>query len=169
MFLKICGPTKLEEDLSEDEASATKGGDLGYFNDGDMVDEFDAAAANDGYYKRSTIDSYEIYGYYFLNRKEDDPNNINYGKYNIYNCVFKVDLTTEAGVSGSFFYVMRFYNIMILEDGSCSVNLQVNERDGYAMEIGKEWFLGYDTVESMFSDCVTANIDKYEYITNIEE
>lgn len=37
------------------------------------------------------------------------------------------------------------------------------------MEIGKEWFLGYDTVESMFSDCVTANIDKYEYITNIEE
>lgn len=133
------------------------------------TDEFNAAAANDGYYKRSTIDSYEIYGYYFLNRKEDDPNNINYGKYNIYNCVFKVDLTTEAGVSGSFFYVMRFYNIMILEDGSCSVDLQVNERDGYAMEIGKEWFLGYDTVESMFSDCVTANIDKYEYTTNIEK
>ena len=68
---------------------------------------------------------------------------------------------------------------MVLEDGTCSVDLMnydkphgqgfFNSASGEAFIVGKYWFVGYEELDSMFNNCVTQYIADYTYETTVKE
>lgn len=117
----------------------------------------------------------ESVGNYLLTKKEGSK----YGDENYLYCIYKVDATIGGTEDFSFYYYVRFRNVMILGDGSCSVDLTDYERphgsgflgsvSGEAFTVGKYWFIGYKELESMFNNCVTQYVADYAYETTVNE
>ena len=73
----------------------------------------------------------------------------------------------------------QFKNLIILKDGTCSVDLSdctmpkgstfFGRASGEAFSRGGLGYTGYEELDSLFNNCVTKNIDKYEYETNVTE
>lgn len=92
--------------------------------------------------------------------------------------IYKIDVENSADVF-SFYTYGCFNNLIILEDGTCSVDLSNYQTpsgsgmfgmvSGEAFRKGEYYYLGYEDIESLFNNCVTANIENYEYESNITE
>lgn len=124
--------------------------------------------------EKDTLKSIEYMGSYLLIPKENQvvwENNI---LYNIY----KVSVENSEN-KFEFYTYCRFKDIMILADGTCSVDLTYYDMpmgaglfgmvSGEAFRKGSYWYEGYEEIDSLFNNCVTANIEKYEYKSTIEE
>ena len=117
----------------------------------------------------------EFVGNYLLVKKEG----IRYGDENYCYCVYKVDATIDGEENFTFYYYVRFRNVMILEDGLCSVDLTNYDKpsgqgffgsvSGEAFIVGKYWFVGYEELDSMFNNCVTKYVADYTYETTVNE
>lgn len=87
--------------------------------------------------------------------------------------IFKIDVENSADTF-SFYTYGCFGNLIILEDGTCSVDLSSYQTpsgialfgnvSGEAFRKGKYYYFGYEDIESLFNNCVTANIENYEYV-----
>ncbi len=132
----------------------------------------------------------EFLGYYFLTPKDG----FSTSNCNILYCVYKntssvtgvkaganSDTKAETGEETYYTYC-RFENIMVLPDGTCSVNLSgVEMPSPYSTTVksayGKySWgsvsfytYTGYADLDSMFNDCVTKNIAEYAYENTVEQ
>lgn len=40
---------------------------------------------------------------------------------------------------------------------------------GEAFQKGNRWYEGYEEIDSLFNNCITTNIEKYEYESTVEE
>ena len=120
-------------------------------------------------------------GNYFLKPKFNGG-----GSYNNYiYLIYKIDTTFENDMYSenvSFYYYVKFSNIMKLSDGSCSVDLSsydtASEWNGFNHEFkwGEAWnekvtltYPGYESVDTMFNKLVTAVVSDYEYENNVAE
>ncbi len=147
-------------------------------------DTFKSQAAN--WDNENSIKVMEPLGYYFLTGKEGfevSPNNTLYLVYKItvnMKGFASADAEEETTGEDSYYTYFRYDDIMILEDGTCSVDLS----SGYACEntcdsswgydsfwVGKQAyeFRGYKDLESMFSDAVTSKIGEYDYDNTVED
>ena len=131
--------------------------------------------------ERVSITNVNYEGNYFLKSKFNNGWTYNNYMYLIY----KIDTTFESDVhteNVSFYYYVKFSNIMKLSDGSCFVELSNYEAssdwNGFKHEFkwGEEWdervfltFPGYENVDTMFNKLVTAVISDYEYENNVAE
>lgn len=138
----------------------------------------------------NSLKSSEFLGYFFLAPKEG----FSTSKNNILYCVYKNTATVTGVKEGAdsktpvekgeetYYTYCRFDDIMILPDGTCSVNLsgvQMPERYSYSVKskYGKySWgsvnfytYTGYADLDSMFNDCVTKNIAEYTYEKTVEQ
>lgn len=145
------------------------------------MDAFTANAAKwaDG----NTLDSAEFIGYYFLTPKE--------GFYTSYNnelyCVYKItanltgfteDNTEEEQTGQETYYTYyRYSNIMILDDGTCSVDLSNGSMTSNTFNskfgsmnfwFSNYYFYGYGDLDSMFNDCVTKKISDCNYESTVQ-
>lgn len=118
-----------------------------------------------------TFENQTIVGNYLLTAKD---NGVTYEKYNYLYFVYKVNVKTEEG-NFSFYYYVCYNNVMLLPDGTCSVDLADYEQpkggwfsDETFVEGGKT-YCGYKKLESLKNQCVTTMIESYEYETNIAE
>lgn len=117
----------------------------------------------------------EFIGNYLLVKKEG----IGYGDENYCYCVYKVDATIGGKENFTFYYYVRFRNVMILEDGLCSVDLTNYDKpsgqgffgsvSGEAFIVGEYWFVGYEELDSMFNNCVTKYVADYTYESTVSE
>ena len=143
----------------------------------------------------------EYIGDYFLVQKDFDS----YGSANMISLVYKLEAKisidveveseaedTEAGDAEpettvetktyyvSDYYYVNFYNLIILPDGSYSVDLSDYSTPGASFEydtgISSGWFstyeyrfYGYELLDSLKSDIVTKNVDSYNYEENIQD
>ena len=113
-------------------------------------------------------------GSYLINKKT----NIEYTDYdNRLFLVYKIDVD-DGKENFSYYYYVRYTDLIILADGTFSVDLSnyvVPEGGnffglyGEAFERGGRTYLGYETIESLFSKCVTKNIEEYTYESTVEE
>lgn len=120
-------------------------------------------------------------GNYFLKPKFNGG-----GSYNNYiYLIYKIDTTFENDMYSenvSFYYYVKFSNIMKLSDGSCSVDLSsydtASEWNGFNHEFkwGEAWnervtltYPGYESIDTMFNKLVTAVVSDYEYENNVVE
>lgn len=135
----------------------------------------------------NSLKGLEFLGYYFLTGKLG----FSPSPYNEIYCVYKV----KADITGSkkdfadkqvecgeeFYYTFyRYSDVMILKDGTCSVNLSDGQLPSDSEKTPTEhgyWsgdnfssyvFTGYKDLDSMFNSCITKNIDKYEYETTVK-
>ena len=147
-------------------------------------DSIQAKTASWASEERSLKES-KFLGYYFLTAKEGFSTKT----YNIIDCVYKitVDITGYTNESlndkvhgeESYYTIYRYTNAMILPDGTCSINLSevkapehtIKSDFGYDSFFGKEAYkyTGYKDLDSMFNDYVTANIEKYDYVSTVAE
>ena len=114
----------------------------------------------------------EAIGEYFLTLKEgNDSSDKNY----VF-VIFKVTVSDDEG-SFNYYYYTRFSNLMIMPDGSISVDLSTANgpekrfflSDSEGFERNDLFYLGFEKLDSLFSKCVTQKIDEYSYESSIKE
>lgn len=139
----------------------------------------DSAKWEDG----NTLKQSEFLGYYFLTTKEgvsSSPNNEIY-------CVYKNTATLtglkrggdgETQETGELVYYTyyRYSDLMLLEDGTCSLDISAGELCNNYIETDYGYYdliacfytlKGYSDLDSMFNDCVTKNIESYSYESSV--
>lgn len=136
-------------------------------------DVFRAEVANTWQHK-DALKSIECLGAYLLTEKEG----VGSGTKNAYYGVYRINVEVE-GQSLSYYSYCQFKNILILKDGTCSVDLskyKVPKGTGFFGMVTGEAFIsnglvynGYADLDSLFSNCVTAFIANYEYESSVAE
>lgn len=117
----------------------------------------------------------EFLGNYLLVKKSSNL----YGDVNYCYCVYKINVKCQ-GEEFSYYYYVGFRDIIILEDGQCSVDLTdcikpygsalFGHVSGEAFLMGdKYYYIGYQELDSMFNNCVTKNIENYTYESTVTE
>lgn len=145
------------------------------------MDEFTANAAT--WSEGNSLESAEFIGYYFLTPKEGFYSSSNNELY----CVYKVtaNLTgyteenTEEEQTGQevYYTYYRYSDIMLLEDGTCSVDLsngymtsnRIDSKFGSnGLFFSNYYFYGYSDLDSMFNECVTKKISDCNYESTVQ-
>lgn len=136
-------------------------------------DAFLAQVANT-WRNKDAVESIEFMGAYLLTEKEG----VGSGVKNAYYGVYRISVTVD-GESFSYYSYCQFKNIVILKDGTCSVDLtQYKMPSGSAFfgRVSGEAFLkdglvyqGFEELDSLFSNCVTKFIENYEYESSVTE
>lgn len=119
-------------------------------------------------------------GNYFLKQKFSS----HYSLKNMMYLMYKVDTlftNDKHSESGTFYYYVRYEDVINLPDGSSSVDLSRTEtafRNNYSHKYiwGEKWgdsktvsFPGYENLDTAFNNLVTSNIENYDYENNITE
>lgn len=117
------------------------------------------------------LKDFKLIGNYFLKAKDgvwvDMPNQIY--------LIFKVTAKVEGEKKFSYYYYVRYKDVMLLKDGTCSVDLADYKNSSYSyfdssgFEKYDHRFGGYEALDSLFNDCVTSQIEYYEYENNVQE
>lgn len=136
-----------------------------------LEDALHAQVAN-AWVEKDTLKSIEYVGSYLLRPKENQvvfENNI---LYNIY----KVSVENSEN-KFEFYTYCRFKDIIVLADGTCSVDLTnytmptgsafFGMTSGEAFQKGSYYYHGYEETDSLFNNCVTKNIEQYEYESTV--
>lgn len=142
--------------------------------DAQAQDDINAGAAN--WNEKVSLDSIKFIGNYFLTPKtSEDSGNILYLVYEI--------TSTNPNETITFYRWYKYSNIIILEDGKCSVDVMDYKKTTGSYSWGFEdgdivwspkndgngyWYVGYKSIDSLFKKCVTAYISKWKYESNIE-
>lgn len=108
-------------------------------------------------------------GNYFLTLKDGAET----GWYNTHNklyLIYKTDFEADGGtVSGYWF--CKFSDIKVLADGTCSVNTtsyDTPSRWDSEIRIANRYsYIGYPDITSLFNQCVTENVESYDYEDNV--
>lgn len=68
-----------------------------------------------------------------------------------------------------FYYYVYYSDIIILEDGTCSVDLSKYVPTYFSIfSVGNYYYKGYEELDSLFNDCVVSQIDNYDYTSSIQ-
>lgn len=136
-------------------------------------DAISAQVANRWAEKESLIGANYV-GCYMLTAKEG----ADVSDYNLFYSIYKIDVKNSEN-EFSYYTYCQFKNIIILKDGTCSVDISdytmptgsgfFGQTSGEAFSKGKYYYLGYEDIDSLFNNCVTKNIEFYEYESTLTE
>lgn len=121
--------------------------------------------------KPENLVSVNLAGNYFLSTKAGMFNNTSNYLYLVYEIQA---VNPEPQQTVDFYYYVCFNNIVILEDGTCSVDLSnytVPVSNWYSSEsfsVGNFVYIGYENLETLFNNCVVSKIETYEYSTTLK-
>ena len=115
----------------------------------------------------------EYLGSYLLTVKDGLQRN---NDFNMIYLIYRMDVENLDG-NFSYYTYCKYKDLVILEDGTCSVDISnYSLPDGYeffgnvsgeAFIKGKYYYIGYENIDSLFNNCVTKNIEYYEYESNV--
>lgn len=142
---------------------------------GKMQKQIEDAISSKGW---ETVSGVEYIGSYFLSLKpgmREDRNNAVYMLFRIEDLDME---NPEAGEKLYYYTYGRFENLILLKDGTCSVDLSRYEMpsgSAFSKSIfsgdlfwrGDYYYIGFEDIDTMFNKCVTQNIEKYEYESNV--
>ena len=120
--------------------------------------------------KPENLNSVSLEGNYFLTLKPGGFALSNNYLYLIYN-ISATNPDPEETIE--YYYYVRYDNIMFLPDGTCSVDIDdcTTPMGGWfspeSFQVGNYTYSGYESLESLFNKCVTANIDSFNYTSSI--
>lgn len=127
----------------------------------------------DKWAEEETLKEMEYLGSYLLTLKDGMQQN---NDYNMLYLIYKIDVDNSEG-SFSYYSYCKYKNLIILEDGTCSVDISnyslpqgssfFGNVSGEAFNKGKYYYIGYEKIDSLFNNCVTKNIEYYEYESDV--
>ena len=141
------------------------------------------------WYEGNSLQSVEFIGYYFLTPKDGFSTYTHNDVYCVYKNTakikgYEVDSKPEKDeeekeFEESYYTYCHFSDIVILEDGTGSVNLS-NANISYESAKSKygrlSWgsvsaysYHGYNDLDTMFNECVTSKIAQYNYESTVKE
>lgn len=129
-------------------------------------DAFRARVAN-RWKNKDSLKSIEYIGAYLLTEKEG----FNGGTKNMYYGVYRISVSTDEQ-EFSYYSYCQFKDIIILKDGTCSVDLtqyKMPSGSSFYFKKGKLTYEGYEELDSLFNNCVTKSIENYEYESGVKE
>lgn len=118
------------------------------------------------------LQSINYCGCYLLNKKTGFTDS--YGPFNMVYLIYKINVK-EPENEFSYYTYCQFSDIIILKDGTCSVNLaeydtaKTSSFWGEYFKKGNLYYYGYEDITSLFNQCVTKNIEHYEYESTVNE
>lgn len=111
-----------------------------------------------------SVKNLEFLGNYFLDAKDDNI----YSGYNYCYYVYKVDV--EGKTNESYYYYSGYYDILILEDGTCSYDFNKCVRpNNFYGRLDYAIIYAHDNLDSLYNECVTKNLDKYTFESTVTE
>lgn len=135
------------------------------------------------------LDKVTYIGSYFLQRKDtgdviwigNTEDNAIYMVYRIDVCEFNEE--KEAEQYFSYYYTCTFYDLIMMPDGTCSVDLsdyrtcsnKFERKVPWPVEgwsaggYGTYYYFGFEDIDSMFNKIVTSNLDDYTYESTVED
>lgn len=121
-----------------------------------------------------SLDGMTYLGSYLLTAKDTDGRmNLNNMLYLVYQVQSSANLP-EDGIhqSFSYYYTVQFNNLTVSPNGKISVDLgeYSTSRDRFRKEFGNRsyYYNGYENLDTAFRQCVSVNVDRYTYESNIE-
>lgn len=124
-----------------------------------------------------SLKNVELIGNYFLTPKDASisANTCNYVYF-----IYKITAENEEkGGTFDYYYYSYYTNIILLDDGTCSFDLNditVPEGSsffgvvsGEAFSTGSHYYKGYEDLDSLFNKQVTSKIDKYQYESTVNQ
>ncbi len=124
--------------------------------------------------EKDSLKSIKYVGSYLLVPKE---NQIVYDNNILYN-IYKVSVENSEN-KFEFYTYCQFKDIIVLADGTCSVDLTsyimpsgsafFGSVSGEAFMKGSYYYFGYEETDSLFNNCVTKNIEQYGYESTVTE
>ena len=114
----------------------------------------------------SSYKGMDFLGYYYLTPKKNDSW---WGSHFYLYSVYKVNVVEESGNVLSYYTYWQFEDPMILADGTCTCNLDQYEHCFNTIVSNNRAYNGYTTLEGIFNDCVSKNIEEYEYEDTVQE
>ena len=108
-------------------------------------------------------------GNYFLCKKDGAR-----GDENCIYLVYRVDAEFEGEIYPHYHFI-KFSNIMVSGDGSCTVDLNNHETATHRYNIDPPegyisvYYYGYETLDELYGDCVLSQIDSYTFENNVAE
>ena len=139
-------------------------------------DAFNAQVASK-WKETDSVQEISYAGSYMLTLKSSMVENT-YLPYNAVYIIYKIDVSNSEN-DFSFYTYCRFEDIIMLKDGTCSVDLSkyslptgtafFGSTTGEAFYKGSYYYLGYEELDSLFNNCVTKNIESYDYEVSIKE
>ena len=147
------------------------------------IDSFNADSA--GWAEGNSLENAEFLGYYFLTPKEGFYASSNNELYCVYKMTSNVtglkrggDGETQESGQETYYTYYHYSDIMLLEDGTCSVDLSNGYMTNNSIEsdYGKNGFFGadfyrykgYKDLDSMFNECVTKKISECNYESTVQ-
>ena len=137
------------------------------------ADAIKAEAAQD-WDEAISLDSATYVGNYLLVAKDQETNSRKNALYLVYQ-VQSTATFPEEGYQGSvtFYYVVRFDNLIATPDGKVQVELgdYVTQNGRFRTEFNGHsyYFPGYESLDEAYRQCVTVNVDRYTYETSTVE
>lgn len=127
----------------------------------------DIIKSNVAKYKGYSLENLNCLGNYFLNAKVYDG----YGEHNCIYFVYQIDMVKEEPVT--FYYYIGYCDISVLEDNTCVYDFN-NTKEPWnvcdTLGLGTlNWqsLNGYYSIDELFNECVTQNLDRYEYESSV--
>ena len=108
-------------------------------------------------------------GNYFLSKKDGAR-----GDENLIYLIYKVGAEFEGEIYPLYHFI-KFSNIMVSGDGSCTVDLNNHETATHRYNIDPPegyisvYYYGYETLDELYGDCVLSQIDSYTFENNVAE
>lgn len=128
------------------------------------------------------LEGVEYVGAYMLTAKNMPDS---YQK-NMYYLIYKISGRDEYPTEGqssnfTYYYAIRYDNLILTSDGDVVYDLssyqktsQTFRRENIVYNVDRGWtttlsYYGYEDMKTTFNQCVTVNLDKYSYETDISE
>lgn len=147
------------------------------------TDVIKASAAD--WHEGNKIKDIKLLGCYLLTKKDENTSSEYNQIYYVYKITSEVkglkrggDGQTEEVGNENYYLYVKYEDLILLEDGTCSVDSNRYEMTHNTIEsdYGRENFIfdyykyrGYKDLDSLFNDCVTKQLDKYEYESNVKK
>ncbi|MBQ9198851.1 MAG: hypothetical protein IJ141_01550 [Lachnospiraceae bacterium] len=134
-------------------------------------DAIRAYVAND-WEKPENLTGLTLVGNYFLTPKSGMDVRTNNYLYLIYK-ISAINPDPEENID--FYYYVCFTDIIMLADGTCSVDLSSYSVPAYGwfdsegFKVGNYTYVGYENLDSLFNNMIVTKIENYEYTSTVQE
>ena len=139
-------------------------------------DQMDADIARESDHSTDQLKGMTYLGSYVLSAKTDEYYNSNHIIYLVYRVSFEDYHESADNIYDeiyTYYTAYRFYDLMILPDGTASVDYSnINEVGDRIANNAKDftwYYLGYEDLDTLFNKVVTSSVDSYTYDSNVED
>lgn len=129
----------------------------------------DIIKSNVAKYKGYSLENMNLLGNYFLTAKSYDG----WGEHNCIYYVYQVDMAKDETVT--YYYYVGYNDILLTEDNTCVYDFN-NKKEPWnicdTLGLGTlSWqsLNGYYDIDELFNECVTKNLDRYDYESSITQ